>query len=472
MRFQPSFLFLCSVVIIFGLFWIIDSAATILLFGSGNVDQRGPDRTVLEGIIKRDESLLRKIESPAKAKKSGLFWVGDIEGKGFGIDLFQSVSLIESLFPGYGKKIYRDKVFQYNYFDSLFSTASFVESELGVSQLGFRVSYSWTGCFKLYRKFGADVIIFGSSEVYKGLIPKQLSEGLSPLFGKDVKVLICATPAMSTENIKQSAQQLIQVSGQHPKAIIWGYSYWNAYTNSPKMADYKKERDKEIASYLSGGIIKNVLWHFFLNLKISDLFPAISWDEIFNLSVDKIRSNNGNPAKRLTIFQEQTYDKIAEGIYISRAEYEKDDQNLSEYLRTNLKPYYAINNGITEKDCSLTKAKVILDGAIDELKTLSPNIFIYIAPTTSHHRKTVPTCFLPNVTAMLARVSQQKDLHLLTLEPEEYGLVDRDFVYPTLDSDLYYFDINHPNFVGSRKITNRIANWLTHSFNTPEADNQ
>jgi hypothetical protein len=407
----------------------------------------------LDFLNKTQNKNLIRAHSPGEAKSKGLFWAANIQGKGFGLDLLSDPALINSLFPGYGELLFKDQDFWRAYFKREFGPDSFMKLEQDLLKLEFRVTYSWTGCLKLYEKHGADVLVLGSSEVYKDLIPSLLAKDLSKLFPKPPKVLFCVAPAMSVEAVIMTSTDLLRLQNKKPKIIIWGYSFWSAYTNSKKIAEYQIEKNKQINKYLSDKRIQEGSILYKINsiseLKGADFFPKIDWNNIVQLTFDKVRS-----------YEAEQGGKAAEGVHIQKSVLDLDDQHLSAYLWKNLLPYYEITQGVTEKDCIMNSAKSEIEIAIKSLKLLSTNIYIYLTPTTEHHRKTVPPCFLPNVSAMLENISRQEEVNILVKNMESYNLSNRDFIHPTLREDNFYFDINHANYQGAQKITKTISDWI------------
>jgi hypothetical protein len=399
-------------------------------------------------------STLVQKKSARDAKAAGLFWMANSEGAGAAVDLLNDLALLDQLFPGYGEALFEDKEFWRAYFRYDFGPDSHLGNEHVLMEQGFRVAYSWTGCFAIYQKYGADIVVLGSSETYKSLIPAALAADLAPIFSQKPRVLYCATHGMPLETVTTTARELLALSGAKPKAIVWGYSFWTSYLRSPTLAVYEQEIADEYGRYqdLKARPVANstfldriaVLSHF----KIADYLPATNWDRVMSFSLAKARAAEGR--------MEQGNH---EGIHVSRRTLDSDDATLDHYLDANLKPYYDLVRGISDSDCSaVSEAPVGL--AIDALRRLSPNVFIYVPPTTGHHRRTVPPCFIPAVTTMLRNVSASRDISFLDAGPDEFGLSNRDFISPTLDKDVFYFDINHANAVGSEKITRKLADWL------------
>ncbi|MDP1682599.1 MAG: hypothetical protein Q8L39_12590 [Burkholderiales bacterium] len=423
------------------------------------------ESVALDSMVGHNNGALIRKRSPKEAKSANLFWMGNVEGKGLGIDLLGDASLLASLFPGYGPALYQDEGFWDNYFGSEFGPDSFLQAKPELSRQGFRVAYSWTGCFSIYEKYGADVLILGSSEVYKTLIPEQLAKELGPLFKTPPKVLLCVTHSMPVEAVKLTTQELIRLRGQKPQVVIWGYSFWLAYTRSTKLASYQKDKNREFSDYLARRKYqKERRWYstqprFATHSKGADFFPKIGWDDVLDFRLANalsIRAQQGNGGE--------------EGVYVIREIYSQDDAHLSAYLRARLKPFYDITRGISEIDCSMGEAETMFQEAVNELEQLSPNLFVFLAPTSLHHRSTVPECFLPNVKSMLKRVLKKEGTNILVADSEEFGLRDRDFVYPTLDANVFYFDTNHANYFGGQKITGQISSWVKSRWSSSPAN--
>lgn len=423
------------------------------------------ESVALDSMVGHSNGALIKKRSPKEAKSENLFWMGDVEGKGLGIDLLGDAALLASLFPGYGPALYQDEGLWDNYFSAEFGPDSFLQAKPELSRQGFRVAYSWTGCFSIYEKYGADVLILGSSEVYKTLIPEQLAIELGTLFKTPPRVLFCVTHSMPVEAVIRTSQELIRLRDQKPGVVIWGYSFWLAYTRSTKLATYQKDKNREFSDYLARRKYQSERrWYsreprFDTHSKGADFFPKIGWDDVLDFRLANalsIRTHQGDGGE--------------EGVYVSREIYFQDDAHLSAYLRANLKPFYDITRGISETDCSMGEAEAMLQKAVNELAHLSPNLFVYLAPTTLHHRSTVPECFLPNVKSMLKRVVKKEGANLLVADSEEFGLSDRDFVYPTLDPKKFYFDTNHANYFGGQKITGQISSWVKSTWSNSPVD--
>lgn len=416
----------------------------------------------VEGKVSGDTSFLVQKESASKAKAVNLFWASDADANGLGVNLFSRAAAFDAIFPGYGSALRNDKLFWQDYFKLGFEPQSFIDTEQTFSRYGFQVTYSWSGCFKIYQKYGADILVFGSSEVYKALAPGQLARNLAWAFATPPKVLYCVTAAMPVEAVQTSIKELLRVSAQKPKLIIWGYSFWLAYTNSPKLADYRKDKEKEFqrywqiqagfpdgsASVLPKATIVEEL-HQLAGRKLADYFPKVSWDDVLSASLDKLRG-----LLRARMHPE------AEGLEISKYEFALSDVNLRIYLDKNLLPYYALSSGVTDADCSMVEAEAQIDQTVKNLKLLTSNIYIYVPPTSHHHQQTVPACFLPKLNNVMRHVANKENVHFFDKDINIFKLNDRDFIKPMSGDERFYFDINHSNFEGSKKVVDILTSWI------------
>lgn len=460
-RFRSSGLFICVFLVALTVtFFYGDKVAAVaypkmaadLLVKRSLNSQDHPEITQL---IKSNHELSYIEGGASNAKTSMRFWMGEIEGKGAAINLVEHSKLLNSLFPGYGDSLHQDLALWQNYFKAEFGPDSFLDVKPEWSQQGFRVAYSWTGCFDIYKKYGADVLIMGSSEVYKSLIPGLLAKELDFLSSTPTKVLYCVTHSMPVDAVKDTAEELLNLREGKPKLIIWGYSFWLAYERSTKMAIYRKEKESALSAYRfrkenekqQGSSLSQ--FKKLLGAKGAVFFPKITWDDTLNFTYAKKQS-----------FRNVHASDEAEGVHLEKSVALLGDDELSRHLLGKLKPFYDINQGISPADCSMNLAKSKFKSATEALKKLTPNIFIYLAPTTMHHRATVPECFIPTVRSTLEEAGREAGVHILTISTEDFGLTDRDFVYPTLKPNSYYFDINHANYVGGQKITKRISTWV------------
>jgi len=401
-----------------------------------------------------DSAILVNTKTAKEAKEMRLFWAANAEGNGVGVDILKHSKEFGELFPGYGDELRNDKEFWLEYFEHEFEPTSYLGGAQEFSNLGFMVAYSWTGCFKIYEKYGADVIVFGSSEVYKTVPPKQLAEGLKTAFSRVPKTLYCVTSAMPVEAVLKSAQELLKLSKERPSAIIWGYSFWLANTDSKKLSEYKTIKKLEFERYANKkNLNQSPTWVMRVrNTLVSglkDYFPPINWDSIVATSFSRMRG--------LLIASKNT---DQEGMEIAKEKLSMSDSNLDKYLNENLPPYYALSVGATHEACSMDRAKVELHAVLQQLKLLTSNIFIYVPPTSSHHRRTVPSCFFPTLDNMLKEEANISRVEFLDRDISDYSLSNRDFIHPMPSVGRYYFDINHANYNGAKKTTEVLTEWM------------
>ena len=392
------------------------------------------------------------------AKSRQLFWTADISGVGTAVDLLRDTLAVDALFPGYGRQLWDNRRLWSEYFQLPFGPDSFLASYPALSEQGFRVAYSWSGCFRLYELYGADVLVFGSSEVYRSLVPSRLAVDLVPITGPNPKVLFCSTYGMPMETVRSSIAELRRTSARAPQLIVWGYSFWLSYARSQKLAEYRKEHEQELAEYRAhrtawartptrfGRLVERLETH-----RLSQYFPTVSWEDVTPIRMGQLGARLR--PQLVTV-------PVGEGMVVSDSARRLADSDLASYLAAKLQPYYAITAGASESDCSMDAVEPSIEATLADLRSLSPNVYVYLAPTTRVHQRTVPECFLPAVKTSLAKVAARQRVQLLSGEAGEFGLTERDFIYPTAQRGQYYFDINHANYAGGVRITDRLSAWI------------
>lgn len=409
-----------------------------------------------------------RAKSASEAKSRHLFWASGIEGFGFSVNALASRDLLESAFPGYGNLLHGEDAFWRRYFKSEFGPASFLLTQSKLSQAGFRVAYSWTGCLQILEKFGADVVVMGSSEVYLALAPELLAKKLSASFKEQPKVLHCMTFGMPINAVEYTLKRISETKKAKPKIIIWGYSFWLAYSGSKILKSYEAEKKSEFSRYLRESddaantstlmTTINTLKH----RKLSDYFPESKWDKAMSISLGDVTAFfQRQPEESAKVSSPPEGRKTQESFDFSPEKLSLSEPEFQQFLDSVLNPSYGILSGITENDCQLSQAKASFELVVQEALKITPNVFVYVPPTTAHHRRAAPPCLESNVFKMLNE--SRKKLNFFFLEKKtlaDFGLTNRDFIYPTMDSDRYRFDINHANFAGGMKIVGELTNWI------------
>jgi FtsZ-binding cell division protein ZapB len=296
---------------------------------------------------------------------------------------------------------------------------------------------------QLYEKYGADVLLFGNSELSRNII---LSELLPTKLGAK-KILSCATFGMLTEHVLKTATKMADIPTKKAHVVIWGYSLWNAYTNSKAFKKIRQEKAvKESASTLAS----------IHDAKISSYLAPPSWDDVFPLNLKSYRD-------RKILYSEQglvdSWASVAR--YPVAKELLQDNAKVSQALQTQHLAHLFLE-GISEKDCDLTQATSQFEDTLNELKKLSDKIIIYLTPTTPDYEALAPKCFKSALLKMLL-AKRSETFVVLTKNWNDYGLNYEDFVDHTLkglaDSRVL-INLNHPNFTGAHKITEKLRHDL------------
>jgi hypothetical protein len=195
------------------------------------------------------------ITDPLLMKQRGLFWAVDI-GTGLGVALkaLENADVFATLFPGYASARF-DQTLWNTYFQRQdFNPSYFFEGLPVLGEHAYGVKMSWTGCFDLYRRYGADVVVFGNSEVYRGVLSDRLARRLRDLHVmKQPKVLACTSSGLTVNAIPLMVNELKRVSTAKPLAIVWGYSLWTAFADGVDVARYDQYMAGDIETYRRQG---------------------------------------------------------------------------------------------------------------------------------------------------------------------------------------------------------------------------
>ena len=147
------------------------------------------------------DSVMLDTSAAPKAKRRGFFWILFPSDLGAAISLRQKPALFDEVFPGY-EAARVDEEFWRRYMTLDFESRIYAPS-VSASASG-AVMTSWGGSLELFRRFGADIVLIGSSETYNSLVPSILARSLGG------KVLSCAGSGMRLEQAGKTAHVLAE----------------------------------------------------------------------------------------------------------------------------------------------------------------------------------------------------------------------------------------------------------------------
>jgi len=432
--------------------------------------------------------------NPSDAKRRHLFWVsrkGDISGEGVAVDVLGHPELFRKVFPGYPPEMARDTALWDRYFQNAFDPTTHYAFFGAYEPLGLMLHHSWTGCFDIVERYGADVVIMGSSETYRGVMPDLLAEvldasGKPEWRGK--RILACAVSRMLLPTQQATVTRLEEVLQQRRiDAIVWGVSFWTLFQRSGKFAATAAAQNRELGKYVDkhepGKPLSSLAHASSLPLAEISLatwlgrptwehivpFPPFSFAHrplgaaLFRLDPRELwrpltfatRPGDPRPAPGLP--------PIVEGLYV--------DQSVAQQPRSLAAraeaqpPYFGFLSGVTPEDCVVDgssptrKAVDVLHDIGRRVRRLARAGVLFIPPTLPLQTEAAPRCLFE---LAQREVAAQEDQGLRTISDrwDAWGVSYGDFLYPTDAAAMLRVDIFHVNQSGAIRVTRRIADAL------------
>ena len=400
------------------------------------------------------------VVSPSMARVEHLFWAGRLSSPGqVAVDPLGFPELFSRFFPGYPDSMRRDRALWRDYFSRDFDIKIASEALSTGSTYGVTVYYSWTGCMDVFRRYGADIVVFGASEVGQSLPPDMLSRLLAeknPSSPREPRVLMCLTSASVPEAVAEmSAEMLRSVpSVGHPQWVIYGYEAMSAYVGSVFYESTVQSKSAMIDAYRRNRALGPLAaW----NHRV--VFPW-TWNDVIRLR--KVSAHLPFP---LAVMRRDRAAGFGRWSILPEAispDYLKDQGR----LRLHLSAYpfqnpLLVGNGLNACEW-ITEASIRLKRALDAARALAPHVLLYLSPSTGDDLASAPPCYPGAVQKM---ISSQSGDGVVTKAGDagEYGLDYSDFVFSaTEDEDgPLWIDSVHPNIRGARKITRTIAEMIS-----------
>ena len=395
------------------------------------------------------------VERAEDAKARGLFWLSNEPGVGAAVRLLDAPAVFDEAFPGY-EAARDDRALWSRYFRQTFDLAlrSARLSSLGDTMM---LNASWVGNFELFKHHGADLLVFGASELFMNASPGLLRDGLVGPENRDYRILFCGTGSMMPETVRRSAEAM-GPSGRKAAAAVWGYSLWNAY-KFPFVMGRQREKWTRLELWTLeqrygaaiGGAAHAALhfgWDAFLDLRARDAL----WKRFIVRPSASV--SQGAPAARRVAGLDVLPGSEDTGWLFPESV--RHDESKLAALAAATTPYYYGFIGVGEKDCDMTAASAELDETLAALHKVAERVVLVIPPTTPLLTDAAPPCFAPAVRAMLASKAGPRVAVVLD-DWKDYGLGYADFVWPTAKPGYVQFNFNHVNFAGTRKLTARLA---------------
>lgn len=404
------------------------------------------EEPTLSGAELRDALFVKTIPNAQSAKSRRNIWYSnDAENAGVGFDIRGSPKAFEALFPGYPDEMRTDWSLWESYFSGSFEADVYLATFSPASRKGFRAFISWTGCIDVFKKYGADLVVIGSSEVFRSIVPDELHR-IMGVAQRPLKVLVCATGGMTDRAVYETAVEFLKTKNR-PTAILWGYPLWSP---APPEARQAGQVDTMVA-YRSKSNPRKII-SAIINWRISSFFPLFSWD-LFPAFVKK----------------QQVENELAR---IPNGEIRIENLGLKTYKEKILNDSQALAGAVSESQlgefkffsdfqgCNDSDYLLNFKQTINLLRELAPRVYIFQTPVSPLQESSMPDCVKNLADNAIRLAAGIHGVHVWRGQNGGFGLDWSDFIQPTPREKSYIFDRNHVNFGAAMKVTKALANWM------------
>jgi hypothetical protein len=413
------------------------------------------------GKLSVSQDLLIRESDPASIKKQQAWWLADRSvhhERSTGIRINGDAGLFGELFPNYGETVRLAADFWDEYFENSFQSMQFFPS-LHPERMG--VATSSLGCLDLLSWFGGDYVIMGNSETMWDIVPKTFASKLS---GPRRRVGPCARSAHAPEAILASTKYLEREfrSRNHPKlkAVVLGFSQMWGYPDSRALIDYDRVSEQEFAEYTRRR--KHFSPPGWLAWKGKENVQLPQWTRFLPINWSSLHQSEQSASVFWDMLGQSKNLKIPPGGLahdVSIMAINRDDLPILPRIVNNEAQRYFIYDGIEKVGCKgLGRLETQARKLAETLARVADDVYIFLTPITRSHELEAPACLRSGVKNILESL-QSPHVHILTQEKDFYGLNEKDFVYYKSETQLY-FDPNHLNFEGAKKVSVVLAKWV------------
>jgi hypothetical protein len=428
----------------------------ILGAGASWVSRRwvGPQGPLLEQDLSLQTRLPGKWIDPAVTKTSQVrtrheFWAFEKSSvAGSAVRLLESPELRSALFPGYPEQMFADVELWRDYFGRDQSSTAWLPPLQSRSRTGVLLYQSWLGCLDIYRRYGADVVIFGSSETFRSVVPEVLAKSAG---SEKRRVLLCTTTYSYPQQAEWVLHEMARAGKPVPAWIILGVSVWSLYQGHPAFIAAQAEKHGVMDRYLASRYGR-----FSLDLKPSEELRPPRWDDLFTPTwamLSKHRSRVGldlNPVSYLKAHP----DAPADGEFLSSA---MTGGNLDRALSP-MKPSFPLFKGLSARECEGAEPTA-LEPVVRAARAGAGHVLVYVPPVSPRILATLPKCYLERFAAAINALHDEKT-RIQAEGSASYGLTDADYIYSGEIDGIAKFDSVHTNYVGALKVSARIQHRL------------
>ena len=250
------------------------------------------------------------------------------------------------------------------------------------------------------------------------------------------------------ESIRLTAERMLKSKRPADVAVL-GYSLWFAYRSGAQHFDFKSKRkflqdldNLDLPSAMTGGSIEGIKWDDMVAPGVFDQRfhpPARDFPKV---EIGRVAGNSVYQAPKEEGFTFDLFASTEAGLMSARARLAA--------------PFYNGLVGVGLDDCRMDWASVDFDRTLETLLRISREVVVYLTPTTPLQTDSVPPCFRQSVVEMLKSKAGPRVL-VETGDWRSYGLDYPDFLMGIPDEGVVRLDVNHVNYLGSKKVSAKVA---------------
>jgi hypothetical protein len=384
----------------------------------------------------------RQVVRVSKVRDRREFWAFEKSNvRGTAIKLLETPELRGALFPGYSEAMFNDQELWRIYSTRDFSSTAWLPPLQSSASPGVLVYHSWLGCLDIFRRYGADVIVFGSSETFRSLVPAALSHK---------RVLFCTTTYSYPHQAEWLAREMARSDVPRASWVILGVSLWSLYQDHAGFQSAQAEKKQLWDRYLASRYGR-----FAGDFKASENFRPPTWDQLYlpNLSTLGKHRNRLHEAQDPATYFSRNPDATTDGV-VSRASL-STPAGLSAFF-SSFKPSFPLFQGLDESQCHDRGEDRSLRTAVQATHAIAEHTLLYVPPISPRIRERLPRCYLERFQRTLTSLAGEGTI-VQAAQSEDYGLTDSDYFYAGDIDGLVKFDSVHTNFLGAMKVSRQVA---------------
>lgn len=388
-----------------------------------------------------------------QAKWSHDFWTysPDQTTPNFTLDVLNNPDLFSIFFPGYPNSMRLDTNFWTIYFHRNFDQKIQLQKISSLSEYTLLVSLPWVGCLDIYKKYGADILLIGASDLAQDIMIDALANRLNSEM-PHVKILSCSTPGMTASMILDFIKTLKKI--ETPQKIKWtiiGLGPSGFLSKFPFEPSIQYAKADALADFLKKKSLGN------LEIINQPWSLPLHWDDVV-----PVRKASEHLPLNMSLKIHSTTDVIPARWSLHPNSFSKESLNYPDQIHTLLSTqpidHPFIQQELTAQECYPPEHNQHLLFQIKEdLKKISDQTLLFLIPTLGYELQGLPNCFLKDLKIAFEKNSDEHT-KILFKSATEYKLNYLDFILNDSSKNGFYkIDLVHANKYGAEKITSAVA---------------